>query len=83
MRLFRSHQHRHGDGHVLAMRSRFIPDGILYVFERRAHGRALEAPTSATGLPVRLDVAARDERDVGLGEREYREIPAGIRNLSS
>jgi DNA helicase-2/ATP-dependent DNA helicase PcrA len=59
MRLFRSHQHRHGDGHVLATRSRFIPDGILDVFERRVYGRALEAPTSATGSPIRVDVAAR------------------------
>jgi DNA helicase-2/ATP-dependent DNA helicase PcrA len=59
MRLFRGHQHRHGDGHVLAMRSRFIPDGILDAFERRAYGRALEAPTSAEGSPIRVDVAAR------------------------
>ena len=59
MRLFRGHQHRHGDGHILTMRSRFIPDDILDVFERRAYGRALEAPTSATGSPVRVDIAAR------------------------
>jgi DNA helicase-2/ATP-dependent DNA helicase PcrA len=59
MRLFRSHQHRYGDGHVLTMRSRFIPDGILHLFERGTQGRALEAPTSATGSPVRVDVAAR------------------------
>jgi DNA helicase-2/ATP-dependent DNA helicase PcrA len=59
MRLFRSHQHRHGDDHVLAMRSRFIPDGILDVFERRAYGSALEAAASSMGSPVRVDVAAR------------------------
>ena len=59
MRLFRSHQHRHGDGHVLTMRSRFIPDGILDVVERRAHGRAVDAPGSAAKLPIRVDVAAR------------------------
>ena len=34
MRLFRSHQHRLGDVHVLTMRSRFIPDGLLDLFER-------------------------------------------------
>jgi DNA helicase-2/ATP-dependent DNA helicase PcrA len=59
MRLFRSHQHRHGDGHVLALRSRFISDGILDVFERRAYGRAVQALGSATGSPIRVDVAAR------------------------
>jgi DNA helicase-2/ATP-dependent DNA helicase PcrA len=59
MRLFRSHQHRHGDGHVLAMRSRFIPDGILHLFERRAHGRAAQALGLASGSPIRVDVAAR------------------------
>jgi DNA helicase-2/ATP-dependent DNA helicase PcrA len=59
MRLFRSHQHRHGDGHILAMRSRFIPDGILDRFERQAHGEAGHRVASATGSPVRVDVAAR------------------------
>src|SRR5258707_15684393 len=59
MRLFRSHQHRHGDGHILAMRSRFIPDGILDRFERQAHGEAGHRMASATGSPVRVDVAAR------------------------
>jgi ATP-dependent DNA helicase UvrD/PcrA len=39
MRLFRGNQHRYGDGHVLTMRSRFIPDGILDAFERRAYGK--------------------------------------------
>jgi hypothetical protein len=57
--LFRSHQHRHGDGHVLTLRSRFIPDAILDVFERRAHGGAAQALGSATGSPIRVDVAAR------------------------
>jgi DNA helicase-2/ATP-dependent DNA helicase PcrA len=59
MRLFRSHQHRHGDGHVLAMRSRFISDNLLDVFERRACGRAVQAPGSVTGSPIRVEVAAR------------------------
>jgi DNA helicase-2/ATP-dependent DNA helicase PcrA len=59
MRLFRGHQHRHGDGHVLAMRSRFAPDSILDAFGRRAYGRAIEASASATGSPVRVDVTAR------------------------
>jgi DNA helicase-2/ATP-dependent DNA helicase PcrA len=59
MRLFRSHQHRHGDGHILAMRSRFIPDDILDRFERQAHGEAGHRIAPATGSAVRVDVAAR------------------------
>jgi DNA helicase II / ATP-dependent DNA helicase PcrA len=59
MRLFRGHQHRHGDGHILTMRSRFLPDGILDVFERRAQGRTVQTPDSAAALLVRVDVAAR------------------------
>jgi DNA helicase-2/ATP-dependent DNA helicase PcrA len=59
MRMFRSHQHRHGDGHVLTMRSRFIPDGMLELFERRAHGHTVPAPAAATSRAVRVDVAAR------------------------
>ena len=59
MRLFRSHQHRHGDGHVLAMRSRFIPDGILHLFEGGTQGRAGQVPASSMGSPIRVDVAAR------------------------
>jgi DNA helicase-2/ATP-dependent DNA helicase PcrA len=59
MRLFRSHQHRHGDGHVLTLRSRFLPEGILDMFERRAQGDAGYQPVPATGPSVRVDVAAR------------------------
>jgi len=59
MRLFRGNQHRHGDGYILTMRSRFIPDGILDFFEGRAHGRTIEAPVSAPELRIRVDVAAR------------------------
>ena len=40
MRLFRSYQHRHGDGHFLTRRSGFIQEGILVKVERRAHGDA-------------------------------------------
>jgi hypothetical protein len=41
------------------MRSRFIPDGVLDFFERRTHGRTVDAPNSAPGSPIRVDVAAR------------------------
>jgi hypothetical protein len=43
----------------LTMRSRFIPDDILDVFEHGAPGRAVEVPISPMGSPVRVDVAAR------------------------
>jgi DNA helicase-2/ATP-dependent DNA helicase PcrA len=59
MRLFRSHQHRHGDRHVLTMRSRFIPEGILDLFERRADGDARHRPALATASVIRVDVGAR------------------------
>src|SRR6266404_7074412 len=32
LRFFRAQQHRHGDSHVLTVRSRFIPDSILEYF---------------------------------------------------
>jgi DNA helicase-2/ATP-dependent DNA helicase PcrA len=59
MRMFRSHQHRHGDGHVLTMRSRFIPDRILGLFERRAYNPSVHSSVGATNRTIRLDVAAR------------------------
>ena len=62
MRLFRTHQHRHGDGHVLPMRSRFIPDPILEYFDRRAYGQADRAFGPGAQLPTRIDVAVRMRR---------------------
>jgi DNA helicase II / ATP-dependent DNA helicase PcrA len=59
LRFFRTHQHRHVDGHVLAMRSRFIPDGILDLFERRAHSRVGHHSTLKPEAQIRVDVAAR------------------------
>jgi ATP-dependent DNA helicase UvrD/PcrA len=58
-RLFRGHQHRHGDAHILTLRSRFIPDGILDLFERRAEGRIADALISVPRSQIRVDVAAR------------------------
>jgi DNA helicase-2/ATP-dependent DNA helicase PcrA len=58
LRFFRSHQHRHADGYVLSMRSRFIPDDILEFFERRAHrGGRRSAPHPQ--LQVQVNVAAK------------------------
>jgi ATP-dependent DNA helicase UvrD/PcrA len=53
-------QPRHGDAHVFAARSRFLPDAILDRFERRAFGEAVAADATGPepGGP-RVDVAAR------------------------
>lgn len=59
LRFYRSHQHRNGDGHVLASRTRFIPDGILPLFERRAHSRGGQRASPPSQPAVRVDVAAR------------------------
>jgi DNA helicase-2/ATP-dependent DNA helicase PcrA len=59
-RFFVRQQHRHGDRHVYAPRSRFIPDSILERFERRSHGGL--HPDDAPGREqpaVRVDVGAR------------------------
>ncbi len=58
LRMYVTQQHRHGDRHVYAPRSRFLPDAILDRFERVVRGR------SAAGLGVApttsvIDVAAR------------------------
>ena len=58
-RLFKNHQHRYDDGHVLATRSRFIHRGFLGLFERRAHGEAAHRFGRATAPPKRVDVVAR------------------------
>jgi len=54
-----SRQHRYGDSHVLAPRSRFIPDAILDLFECRAWPRPTVNNVKAVGSSVRADVAAR------------------------
>src|SRR5207245_9396596 len=35
LRFYHTHQHRHGRGHVMAPRSRFLPDGVVGLFTRR------------------------------------------------
>jgi DNA helicase-2/ATP-dependent DNA helicase PcrA len=60
LRFFIRQQHRHGDRHVYAPRTRFIPDEILDRFERRSHGhrRHPDAPLRPA-TSTRVDVAAR------------------------
>jgi DNA helicase-2/ATP-dependent DNA helicase PcrA len=58
LRFYRSQQHRYGDSFVLAPRSRFIPDGILALFECRVWPEAVDA-TRAARARLCSDVAAR------------------------
>jgi DNA helicase-2/ATP-dependent DNA helicase PcrA len=59
-RFFTREQHRYGDRHVYAPRTRFIPDSILERFERRTHCRSHGVDRSGTlQSGVRVDVGAR------------------------
>ncbi len=51
-------QHRHGDRHVYAPRTRFLPDGILDRFERVVRGRGVQGLTAETPTAT-VDVASR------------------------
>jgi DNA helicase-2/ATP-dependent DNA helicase PcrA len=59
LRFFRTHQHRHADGYILSMRSRFIPDGILDAFERQTHSAGNFPSSSQSQSRIRVNVAAR------------------------
>ena len=58
LRFFTREQHRYGDRHIYAPRTRFIPDAILSHFERRTHARSHAADPSGPNR-VRVDVGAR------------------------
>jgi DNA helicase-2/ATP-dependent DNA helicase PcrA len=59
-RFYRTQQHRHGPGHVLAARSRFLPDEIIGLFTRV---NSSAVPPTADPCPARpaprIDVSAR------------------------
>jgi DNA helicase-2/ATP-dependent DNA helicase PcrA len=60
LRFFTREQHRHGDRHLYAPRTRFIPDAILDHFERGTHGRVHPGDLSAPpGTGIQIDVGAR------------------------
>jgi DNA helicase-2/ATP-dependent DNA helicase PcrA len=59
MRFFRSQQHRYGDSYVFAPRSRFIPVGILDLFECRAWPGEVLDGAKAARTNLCADVAAR------------------------
>ena len=59
-RFYTKQQSSHGDRHVYAARTRFIPDTILPLFELTAWPRVAPGQTSIRRpAPVRVDVAAR------------------------
>jgi DNA helicase-2/ATP-dependent DNA helicase PcrA len=58
LRMFVEKQHRHGDRHVYAPRTRFIPDAILEHFDRVTRGRGV-AGLVAEPSSVTVDVASR------------------------
>lgn len=59
LRFFRTHQPRHADGYILSMRSRFIPDGILDLFERHTHSADTFRSSAQSQSQIRVNVAAR------------------------
>ena len=59
LRMFVEKQHRHGDRHVFAPRSRFLPDAILDRFERVVRGRDPLGAGTASAPTATVDVASR------------------------
>ena len=58
LRMYIENQHRFGDRHVFAPRSRFLPDAILDRFERVVRGRP-ETPNDRSPKGPVVDVAAK------------------------
>jgi DNA helicase-2/ATP-dependent DNA helicase PcrA len=58
LRMYVEKQHRHGDRHVFAPRTRFIPDAILDRFERVVRGRGMAGLEAGPASGI-TDVAAR------------------------
>ena len=59
LRMFIEKQHRPGDRHVYAPRTRFIPDAILDRFERVVRGRGVASLPGVDAPATTVDVAAR------------------------
>ena len=67
LRFFRTQQHRFGHAHMLAPRSRFLPDAVLAVFDRRDGDPAGPGGRAGRRMPSRaVDIGARLRGDVGL-----------------
>jgi DNA helicase-2/ATP-dependent DNA helicase PcrA len=60
LKFFRIQQHRFGDGHIFAPRSRFLPDDILPLFTRTAAPISVPAGDAPAPQPaVSIDIRAR------------------------
>jgi DNA helicase-2/ATP-dependent DNA helicase PcrA len=59
LRFFRTQQRRDGDGHMFAPRTRFIPDTILGLFDRRSWPQGTYAEPLQGAAGARIDVAQR------------------------
>lgn len=60
LRFFRTQQHRFGNGHVIAPRSRFLPDDIMTLFTRTVASMPTAAgDTLAVQAPVSIDIGAQ------------------------
>ena len=60
IKFFRTQQHRYGNGHMFAPRSRFLPDDILPLFTRTTAPIAVLADnTPAPQSAVSIDIGAR------------------------
>ena len=62
LRFYLTHQPRHGRGHVMAPRSRFLPDEVLGLFTRRTATPQCtgDAMPSQQGAPVDIGARLRD-----------------------
>ncbi len=59
LRFFKHNQPRHGDSHMFAPRTRFIPDALLPLFTRKRQSHRLDTGGRAEKLTARVDVKAK------------------------
>ena len=60
LRFFRTQQHRFGNGHIMAPRSRFLPDDMMALFTRTVASMAtLASGDPGLQAPISIDVGAR------------------------
>ncbi|MBW2414083.1 MAG: ATP-dependent helicase [Deltaproteobacteria bacterium] len=72
LRFFVRQQHRHGDRHLFAPRTRFIPESVARCFERRAAGHVDDVDDldgGQRGSPTRGQAAGRTAPRVDVGAR--------------
>jgi len=59
LRFYFTHQHRHGRGHVMAPRSRFLPDEVLGLFTRRTAAPQCTVDAIPSRPVTAVDIGAR------------------------